>query len=91
MKVPPMPVTPSSGLNCMRTGNPCGTDTWMAGTECGCVHCQRWLGRRDGYAEGFAAALRMIAPKCNCGCIHTDYECVKCAVLKRAAASALAE
>ena len=48
-------------------------------------------GWRDGYAAGFAAALGMIAPKCNCGCIHTDYECVKCAVLKRAAASALAE
>jgi len=46
---------------------------------------------RDGYAAGFAAALGKIAPKCNCGFIDTDLECVKCAVLKRAAASALAD
>jgi hypothetical protein len=51
----------------------------------------REQGEAKGRAESFAAALGKIAPKCNCGCIDTDYECVKCAVLKRAAASALAE
>lgn len=49
-----MPVTPSSGLHCLRTKNPCGTDTWAKDTECGCVHCQRWLGRQDGIAQGRA-------------------------------------
>ncbi len=34
-------------LCCKITGNPCGTDTWMRGSECQCIACQRWLGQRD--------------------------------------------
>lgn len=50
-----MPVIPRSNLNCLRTGHPCGTDTWAEGTECGCISCQRWLGRRDGWNAALAA------------------------------------
>ena len=41
-------------LRCARTGNLCGTDTWPRDTECHCEPCQRWLGRRDGFAACLA-------------------------------------
>jgi len=31
---------------CERSGNPCGTDTWMVGHSCPCKACQRWLETR---------------------------------------------
>jgi len=31
---------------CERTGNPCGTDTWMAGAGNGC-HCSQCIAWRD--------------------------------------------
>ena len=30
-------------LRCHYTTNPCGTDTWQAGTPCVCQACQAWL------------------------------------------------
>lgn len=33
-----------SALNrCLKTGNPCGTDTWTAGHACECEPCQHYL------------------------------------------------
>lgn len=29
--------------HCLKTGNPCGTDTWMVGYECPCTECQAYL------------------------------------------------
>jgi hypothetical protein len=31
---------------CEKSGNPCGTDTWMVGHSCPCNACQRWLETR---------------------------------------------
>lgn len=28
---------------CRRTGNPCGSDTWIIGIPCDCEPCQKWL------------------------------------------------
>jgi len=63
MKVPPMVPPLTVTARCLRTRNECGTDTWMVGTECPCINCQRWLGRQEGRAAGFAAALAMALPK----------------------------
>ena len=29
--------------HCRRTGNPCGSDTWVIGIPCDCKSCQKWL------------------------------------------------
>ncbi len=31
---------------CEKSGNPCGTDTWMVGWTCPCSSCQRYLETR---------------------------------------------
>lgn len=36
-------VTGPTTARCAKTGNPCGTDTWMAGQSCPCKPCQAWL------------------------------------------------
>ena len=28
---------------CRATSNPCGTDTWVVGSPCQCVECQKYL------------------------------------------------
>jgi len=48
-------------LRCKITGNPCGTDTWMRGSECQCGPCQRWLGQREGIAKWNARMRTQIA------------------------------
>jgi len=45
-------------LRCKITGNPCGTDTWMRGSECQCVGCQRWLGQHDALMKMEARRTR---------------------------------
>jgi hypothetical protein len=30
-------------MRCLKTDNPCGSDTWMWGTSCGCKNCQEWV------------------------------------------------
>lgn len=32
---------------CVRTGNPCGTDTWMVGDPCRCAPCTTWLAAHE--------------------------------------------
>jgi len=32
---------------CLRTGNPCGTDTWSVGHSCPCAPCTAWLKRHE--------------------------------------------
>lgn len=34
---------PQGGARCERTGNLCGSDTWMEGRSCPCKQCQAWL------------------------------------------------
>lgn len=30
-------------LRCSMSGNPCGTDTWSAGSHCQCNQCTKWV------------------------------------------------
>ncbi|HEX4334658.1 MAG TPA: hypothetical protein VH062_02025 [Polyangiaceae bacterium] len=48
----------TSTRRCIKTSNPCGTDTWMAGYECKCAECQTWLGE---YAPSVPAVPAHVA------------------------------
>ncbi len=50
----------SGALLCLKTGNPCGTDTWEAGYECLCDCCKRWLSQRAPVAKPSEVLARSV-------------------------------
>jgi hypothetical protein len=57
------------GRRCERTGNECGTDTWMKGRPCKCDQCQAYLDELLAAMTAERDALReAVGRECHEGC-----------------------
>jgi hypothetical protein len=59
-------------LRCRHSGNPCGTDTWMAGDPCRCESCQYYLEHERFRSALQVAELRAAAALAECAPTTAD-------------------